>query len=86
MTQQESMSVDVVYEGPERDIGRLGVYIMQGFITAHPGLRNGNLAMCLRDGKGRVLRTSVQGSPSEEMRKLMEYLFGDDEPSEAQPA
>lgn len=84
MTQQESMSVDVVYEGPDREIGRLGVYIMQGFITAHPGLRNGNLALCIRDGDGKVLRKVEQGEPSDEMRKLMEYQFAEDQ--EAQPA
>lgn len=84
-TEQVVMSVDIVFETDHGNTGRTGVYVTQGLVTAFPGLRNAVLAMAIRDGEGTVVRTMVQGNPSKEMRELMEYQFGPDDP-EAQPA
>ena len=71
MANQRVMTIDIVYEPlPGSTSNRLSIYLMQGLTTAFPGLRNANVAMCLRDGDGTVVRTVTFGNPSEEMKRV----------------
>jgi len=86
MTKQRVISVDIVFESQENNLNRTEIYLMQALTTAFPGLRNANVSLAIRDEDGVVVRTVTFGSPSEEMKRQMEYQFGPIDPPEAQPA
>ena len=78
MARQGVGSARFVYESTNGDnsLGRLWVYIIQGLMTAFPGLRNANLAIGIFDEDENLVRTVVYGNPSESMKKVMDEEFG----------
>ena len=80
---QRVMTVNVVYEAEDYNVGHTGVYLMSAFMTAFPGLRRANVAIAIRDDQYEVERTVVinkLGEPSEEMKSLMAEEFAPEPP------
>jgi hypothetical protein len=83
MKVQRTMTVNVVFEAEEDDIDWTERYLGSSFTTAFPGLRKANVGLAIRNEAYEVDRELVikkLGEPSPEMRKLMEFEFGPDEP------
>jgi len=82
------MTVNMVFEAEDYNIGWTESYLTSGLTTAFPGLKRANVGIAIRNDDYQVEREMVikkLGEPSPEMKKLMEYEFGSDEPSEVKP-
>jgi len=77
--QQWVLSVRVVLETEPRNRQATEAYAKRALKSAFQGLKNANSALAIYDENDVQVGRDETGNPSEEMRRLMDYEFGDDE-------
>ena len=79
MPRQRTMSAQIVFETDPSNMGRTNAYVLQSLKSTFSGLKNANVAIAVFDEAGIQVGIDITGNPSDEMKKLMELEFGEDQ-------
>lgn len=78
--QRGRITAEVVFETSTDNYGRTKSYGVSSLKGAFRSIKNANIAIALFDENGEPIGVDITGKPSEEMRRLMDEVFGDEEP------
>jgi hypothetical protein len=77
--QQWVLTARVVLETDSRNKNATNTYAKQALKSWSKGLKNATAATAVFDEHDRLVGMDVNGNPSEEMKTLMNFEFGDDD-------
>jgi hypothetical protein len=78
VSQPQGITAQVLYEAEDGREESLGRFVLLAVKQSCRHVRNGVVAVVVRDGDGNVLGVDISGAPSEEMQEQLDLLLNDE--------